>query len=146
MHYLLLALGLALAFYAAFRFFLKASPEQIKATFLTACLSAVSLGLLFLAATGRLPAALGLLAALLPFLPTILKKRKAAAQGASPPASTAMTRAEALSILGLEEDADTKAIQSAYKALMKKVHPDQEGSDWMAAKLNEARDFLLKRP
>ncbi|HRQ61772.1 MAG TPA: DnaJ domain-containing protein [Alphaproteobacteria bacterium] len=144
MHYLILAIGLLLAGYAAFRFFLKASPEQIKSAFLTVSLCAVALGLLFLAATGRLPAALGLVAAILPFLPSLLKKRAAKAQPPATPTPAAMTREEALKILGLDDEADKKSIQSAYKALMKKLHPDQEGSEWLAAKLNEARDFLLK--
>lgn len=138
MPYLLLALGLLIAAYAAFRFFIKASPEEIKAAFLTAILGVIAIALLFLSVTGRLPAALGLVAAILPFLPRFFRKKP------ETPQQTGMTRDEALKILGLPEDADKKAVQSAYKALMKKVHPDQEGSDWMAVKLNEARDFLLK--
>ena len=55
-----------------------------------------------------------------------------------------MTRAEALEILGLEEGADSAQIEAAYKTLIVKNHPDQGGSDWLAARLNEARDFLLK--
>jgi hypothetical protein len=141
MPYLLLALGLALALYALFRFFLKAGPQEIKAAFLTALLAALALAMLFLAVTGRLPAALVLMVALLPFLPGYFRKK---AEDPAP-AAARMTRAEALKILGLPSDADTKAVQSAYKNLMKKVHPDQEGSDWMAAKLNEARDFLLNK-
>jgi DnaJ-domain-containing protein 1 len=60
----------------------------------------------------------------------------------SPP-SAAMTRAEALQILGLEDGADEAAIRAAYHRLMKKLHPDQGGSDYLAAKINQARDFLL---
>lgn len=55
-----------------------------------------------------------------------------------------MTRKDALDILGLKEDASAEDIKAAYKKLMKKVHPDQEGSEWMAAKLNQAKDLLLK--
>ena len=51
---------------------------------------------------------------------------------------------EAYEILGLEEDATKKDVQAAYKKLMQKVHPDQDGSEWMAAKLNQARDLVLK--
>lgn len=54
-----------------------------------------------------------------------------------------MSRAEALDILGLEEDADVAAIEEAYKQLIKKNHPDQGGTDWIAARLNEARAVLL---
>ena len=52
---------------------------------------------------------------------------------------------EAYEILGLEDGASEAEIQAAYKKLMQKVHPDKEGSEWMAAKLNAARDLLLKK-
>ena len=54
-----------------------------------------------------------------------------------------MSRAEALDILGLEEGASETDIETAYKALIVKNHPDQGGTDWLAARLNEARDILL---
>lgn len=54
-----------------------------------------------------------------------------------------MSRAEALDILGLEEGAGADEIEDAYKALIMKNHPDQGGTDWLAARLNEARDTLL---
>ena len=65
---------------------------------------------------------------------------------APPPAQSpkqAMSRAEALDILGLEEGAGEDEIETAYKALIVKNHPDQGGTDWLAARLNEARDILL---
>jgi DnaJ family protein C protein 19 len=65
---------------------------------------------------------------------------------AAPPAQSpkqAMSRAEALDILGLEEGASETDIEAAYKALIVKNHPDQGGTDWLAARLNEARDILL---
>ena len=55
-----------------------------------------------------------------------------------------MTREEALEILELEGNASTSDIKSAHRRLMKKFHPDHNGSDYMAAKLNEAKDVLLK--
>jgi curved DNA-binding protein CbpA len=54
-----------------------------------------------------------------------------------------MTRAEALAILGLAEDADAAAIRAAHRRLMRNAHPDQGGSAWLAARINAARDFLL---
>lgn len=57
--------------------------------------------------------------------------------------STAMTRAEALDILGLEEGAAPEAIKEAYRRLMMRLHPDAGGTAYLAAKLNQAKDLLL---
>jgi hypothetical protein len=65
------------------------------------------------------------------------------AEPAAEPRSAAMTREEALDILGLEEGADEEAIRAAHRRLMKTAHPDQGGSVWLAARINAARDFLL---
>ena len=55
----------------------------------------------------------------------------------------AMDRAQALGILGLGAAATAADIEAAYKALIVKNHPDQGGTDWLAARLNEARSVLL---
>jgi len=54
-----------------------------------------------------------------------------------------MSRAEALSILGLQEGASRQEIMAAYRRLIKAVHPDHGGTDGLAIRLNEARDVLL---
>lgn len=55
----------------------------------------------------------------------------------------AMSRDEAFSALGLEPGASDSEIRGAHHRLMKRVHPDQGGSTFLATKINQAKDLLL---
>jgi DnaJ family protein C protein 19 len=54
-----------------------------------------------------------------------------------------MSRDEALKVLGLGADAGADDIRAAHRRLMLQNHPDKGGSDYLASKVNEAKDVLL---
>ncbi|GJD48197.1 Co-chaperone protein DjlA [Methylobacterium crusticola] len=56
-----------------------------------------------------------------------------------------MSEEEAYQILGLERGASLEDVRRAHRSLMKRLHPDQGGSDYLAARVNAAKDRLLNR-
>lgn len=115
--------------------------------------------LILLAATGRLGwlipvigavsvGLLRLLPHLLQFAPSLRKQfrsddgERTASFGST---NGKMSRDEAYRVLGLAPGATREKIIEAHRRLIQKVHPDRGGSDYLAAKLNQAKDILLNR-
>ncbi|MFC3115258.1 molecular chaperone DnaJ [Cellvibrio fontiphilus] len=123
--------------------------------------------LVLLVVTGRMHWIGAAIGALLPFLragfgllmqalPLWLKHKQGQTQnqgneqGQQPPpvATAAMNITEALGILGLTGDLNKGEItqdmvQDAHRRLIQKLHPDRGGNDYLAAKINQARDILI---
>lgn len=128
--------------------FSRARISTIKALlFWIAALGGLALGTLLLL-TGRGAGAIG---ALLLFGPLAWSWwRQGAPPGVGrgsppPPRRSSMTPEEALAVLGLKPGATEAEIKAAHMRLMRGAHPDHGGSDWLATRINQARDTLLRR-
>lgn len=119
----------------------------------------VTIGLLAMAITGRMHWLGALIALVLPFLQKLLplllrflpslagtlnRKRQQKKQQRSNRSNKQMSRDEALEILGLKLDANRDDVIQAHRRLIQKLHPDRDGSAYLAARINEARDRLLE--
>lgn len=89
----------------------------------------------------------GLFGLLMPLLPYWLKRKTKETPAQS--STTAGNIQEALEILGLQGDfmrGDITAdmVNEAHRHLIQKLHPDRGGNDYLASKINQARDLLIK--
>jgi hypothetical protein len=65
--------------------------------------------------------------------------------GAGAAQQSGLSRREAFEILGLEDGASDEEILTAHKKLMQRLHPDRGGSNYLAVKVNQAKDLLIKK-
>jgi len=156
MLWLLLGALTLFLFLGGLRAFEQASVTTIKSLLAwIAALGGISLGLLLIL-SGREGIALG---ALVMFGPVIWQRWRAyrAATGTQqqrpssgsrqppPRRQTGMTSEEAYQVLGLHPGATEVEIRAAHHRLMRTAHPDSGGSDWLATRINLARDVLFGR-
>src|SRR5215471_20136311 len=72
--------------------------------------------------------------------------RQGDANGPRPELTThVMSEAEALEVLGLRPDAEASEINEAHRRLIQIIHPDRGGSQYLAVKVNQAKEILLNR-
>lgn len=50
---------------------------------------------------------------------------------------------DAYQVLGLQQDAERQAVIDAHRRLIQRIHPDRGGSDYLAARINEAKEVIL---
>jgi DnaJ family protein C protein 19 len=143
-----LALGLAVLvfFYLMGRGVISADPKKLARTLRG--IGGVLLGLLAvgLAVTGRFAFAIGaagLSWALLFGTEAPWKRFGATRRDAPGRPEGRMSRQEALNVLGLNDGAGEEDIRAAHRRLIRQAHPDAGGSNYLAAKINEAKDVLL---
>lgn len=153
---LILILAIGFVVYILFRRAQATPPEQRRAEYIKLALGVAVLVVVVLTITGKMhwvgAAITGLLVAARQLLPSLIKlfpmlaslRGKTAPDG-TPPAPDKgpnMSPKEALAVLGLEEGATEEEIIAAHRAMMQKNHPDRGGSDYLAAKINQAKDTL----
>lgn len=142
-------------------FFLRWIRKQPKNKQIQGLLILAAVVLVGLAVTGRLHpiiaiigaavASLQKFAGLLRFVPlfknlftdTPLNNPDASDQTSNVSPEIKMSKEEAHRVLGVDDSATDDEIIEAHRKLIQKMHPDRGGNDYLAAKINQAKDYLL---
>ncbi|WP_346836520.1 DnaJ domain-containing protein [Microbulbifer sp. SAOS-129_SWC] len=88
------------------------------------------------------------LARYLPWLAPLLAKHARARQRQNAhqaDSSPQLTPEEARQILGVSADAGSEEIIAAHRKLIQRLHPDRGGNDYLASRINAAKELLLKK-
>ena len=162
----ILGIALAAAVFVILKQWGALSAEKKKAATWKVVLVVGGALLFFMVLTGRIQVLTAAVAAVIPLLrklPALLKyapalhrmfadKRQGGGAGQeirqSDPASELsgqMSVREARDVLGVKAGCSEEDIVMAHRRLMQKLHPDRGGNDYLAAKLNEAKQVLLGR-
>jgi hypothetical protein len=154
---LILVAAALLGLWWGFRWLSKAEPAKAKKTLIAGGLGLLVVVGVLLLLSGKLAGLLAVVAGLAPWISRAMRlhgawqfMRRFTGQGPTQPNAdqqsqpdSAMTRQQALEILGLASGASPDQIKDAHRRLMQVNHPDAGGSTWIAARLNQARDLLL---
>jgi DnaJ homolog subfamily C member 19 len=149
MVFIYIAMGLlaVMVLHTGLLWYAKASPRIIRHALIGIALGLFILLLVMLIRFGlaHLAAILSTFALLAPLAQRVLlawRRHKAGGRRHAPPA-TRMSVAEARDILDVDITATAADIRAAHKRLIHKNHPDAGGTEYLASKINEARDVLL---